>query len=414
MSNHDITEVPGGVLRPADPAGLGAFPDDEYQRRLQRVRRAMQERDLDALVVTSPENIYYLTGLSHQGYFTFTMLVVTPVGEPMLLTRAMEAPTIARQTPNLVHVGYGDGDQAGEAAVNALEHLETGATRIGVDASSMFFPPAVYEEMTSSLTSVEWHDTSRSSSTDPSFRAGLVDEIRLIKSPSEVEHIRVAAAITDRSLRAGLSVAGVGVNEREVAARVYQEMVLGGGEYPGFAPLVRSTDRLFFEHETWADRVFRPGDGVLMEMSGCRFRYHAPATRMAYIASAPEGSERIRQIALDALDEVRSALRPGVLTGDVYGSWQAVVDDGLGPGRLRRHHCGYTVGIGFPPSWVGSSTVLGIRPEGLVPIEAGMVFHLLSWISDEMVASYFVSDTVHVGEEDTEVLTSIRRPLVVD
>lgn len=342
------------------------------------------------------------------------MLVIVPDQDPLLLTRAMEAPTIARQTPDLIHVGYGDGDDAGDAAVRTLQGVGSGPTQIGIDLSSMFFPPEVYQQMCDSLESVEWYDTSRSSSTDPTFRTGLVDEIRLVKSPLEVEHIRLAAAITDRSIRAGLATAAVGVNEREVAAAVYQQMVLGGGEYPGFAPLVRSTDRLFFEHETWADRVFAPGDSVLMELSGCRFRYHAPATRMAYIATAPEKAATARQVALDALDAVTIALRPGMVTGDVYARWQEVVDEGLGHGKLRRHHCGYTVGIGFPPSWVGSSTVLGIRPGGKVPIRAGMVFHILSWISDDRLGNYFVSDSVLVGERSTETLTSTRRPLVVE
>lgn len=374
----------------------------------------MAERDLDALVVTSPENIYYLTGLSHQGYFTFTMLVVTVDGEPMLLTRAMEAATVARQTPHVTHIGYDDGDAAGDAAVGAVARIGPGALRIGVDSSSMFFPPEVYQQLTTSLDSVDWHDTSRSSSTDPSFRTGLVDEIRLVKTPLEIEYIRLAAAITDRAIRAGLATVGVGINEREVAAAVYEAMVLGGGEYPGFAPLVRSTNTLMFEHDTWADRIFRPGDSVFLELSGCKFRYHAPATRMAYIAEAPKPAEEARRVALDALAEVRAVLRPGVLTGDVYARWQKVVDEGLGHGRLRRHHCGYTVGIGFPPSWVGSSTVLGIRPGGLVPIRAGMVFHLLSWISDERLGNYFVSDSCLVGHDTTEELTSTRRPLVVD
>jgi Xaa-Pro aminopeptidase len=60
-------------VRPA----TGAFSAAEHEARLSRVRELMtsDEHDLDALVVTSPENIYYLIGLTHQGYFAFTMLV---------------------------------------------------------------------------------------------------------------------------------------------------------------------------------------------------------------------------------------------------------------------------------------------------------------------------------------------------
>ena len=304
--------------------------------------------DLDALLVTSPENIYYLIGLSHQGYFAFTMLVLPLEGEPALLTRMMESYTISAQAPDVRHFGYDDEEEAGAFALTAIKSLGLTTGRIGVDRSSMFFPAGVWEELELGLPGVEWVDSSRSPSTSRRFRAGLVDQVRLIKSPAELEHIRRAAAISDRAARAGLRTAAVGINEKEVAAEVYRAMILGGGEYPGFVPLIRSTETLKQEHATWRDRYLQPGEKVFIELSGSSARYHAPLGRMGYIAEIEPGAERVHGIAIDALDAVIATLRPGVETGTVYDAWQAVVDDGLGHSRLRRHHCGYTVGIGFP------------------------------------------------------------------
>jgi Xaa-Pro dipeptidase len=135
---------------------------------------------------------------------------------------------------------------------------------------------------------------------------------------------------------------------------------------------------------------------------------------MAYLAHAEPGAGRAMTIAIEAFEAVIAALRPGALTGAVYDAWQQVVDDGLGHDRLRRHHCGYSVGIGFPPSWVGSSTVLGIRDGGKVEIAAGMTFHVLSWITDAELGDYFVSDTVIVGDRSNEVVTTTPRVLVID
>jgi Xaa-Pro dipeptidase len=155
------------------------------------------------------------------------------------------------------------------------------------------------------------------------------------------------------------------------------------------------------------------GEKIFLELSGVAARYHAPLTRMAYIGDAPPGAERAQGLAIQAFQAVVDALRPGVETGEVYGAWQQKVDEGLGHDRLRRHHCGYSVGIGFPPSWVGSSTVLGIRRGGKVEISAGMTFHVLSWITDPDVGDYFVSDTVAVGEASAEVLTHTPHQLVI-
>lgn len=393
----------------------GAFDRDEYAGRLARVRDLMAaaEHDLDGLVVTSPENIYYLVGLTHQGYFAFTMLVMPRTGEPSLLTRGMEAYTISQQAPELHHVGYRDDEDPGTAAVRLLERLGLRRGRVGVDRSSMFLPAGVWEELELGLPGVEWVDTSRSPSTATRFRTGLVDEVRLVKSEAELGYVRKAAEISDRAVEAGLAVAGVGVNEIEVAAAVYQEMIQAGGEYPGFVPLIRSSETLLQEHSTWRDRPLESGEKLFLELSGASARYHAPLTRMGYIGRAEEGGEKAQTLALAAQDAVVAALRPGVETGSVYDAWQGVVDEGLGHDRLRRHHCGYSVGIGFPPSWVGSSSVLGIRSGGKVVVRPGMTFHILSWITDDDLGDHFVSDTVIVGDSHTEVVTNVRHDLVI-
>ena len=66
------------------------FPDTEYTARLRSVREAMGQRDVDVLLITSPENIYYLTGLDHQGYFAFTMLIFPRDGDAQIVARAHE------------------------------------------------------------------------------------------------------------------------------------------------------------------------------------------------------------------------------------------------------------------------------------------------------------------------------------
>lgn len=394
----------------------GVFPAEEFAGRLARVRSLMKAHPngIDALLVTSPENIYYLIGLSHQGYFAFTMLVVPVDGPPVLLTRSMERQTISQQAPEIAHIGYSDEEEAGSAALDAIKGMGIQTGAIGVDLSSMFFPAGVWDELERGLPGVTWVDTSRSASTDPRFRAGLVDETRLLKSPAELGFIRKAAAISDRATRAGFAAAGVGVNEKEVAAEIYRAMILGGGEYPGFAPLVRSSETLMQEHATWRDRPLEPGEKLFIELSGSINRYHAPLARMSYVGRVEPGAERVQQLAIEALEAVVDALQPGVTTGAVYETWQGVVDEGLGHNRLRRHHCGYTVGIGFPPSWVGSSSVLGIRPGGVVEVKEGMVFHLLSWITDETLGDYFVSDTAIVGSAGAEIITTTPRHLLVE
>src|SRR3546814_8987656 len=67
-------------------AGIG----QEHDTRIAAVRALMLERRLDVALVSAPENIFYLTGLGHWGYFAPHMLIVPLQGEVVLVTRAME------------------------------------------------------------------------------------------------------------------------------------------------------------------------------------------------------------------------------------------------------------------------------------------------------------------------------------
>lgn len=378
---------------PVEPYLGSEFTGEEFAARRGRVREQMAARGLDALLVVGAENIYYLTGLNFQGYFSLTALVLPAAGTPRLVARAMEAATIAVQAHDCAHVPYADDEDPADVLTRAVEGAAAPGGTVGVELHAMFFPPGVWDRLRTALPDRAWIDAS-----------GLVVDVRAVKSPAELECVRRAARISDRALQAGVAAASGDATEREVAAAVYAQLVRAGSEHPGFAPLIRSTDILLHEHVTWRDRTLRPGSGLLMELSASVYRYHAPLTRMLSIEEVDPGTQAAADIAIEALETVRTALVPGAVTGDVYDRWQAVVDAGLGHHRYRRHHCGYMVGIGFPPSWVGGS-VLGIRRGGDLVVREGMVFHVLSWLLGQSPGDYCVSDTVVVTAEGGQFLT---------
>lgn len=363
----------------------------------------MEAEGLDALVLSGPENIYYLTGLDHQGYFALTLLVLPLDGRPMIVARAMEATTLSAQVPECDHIRFADDEDPALVAARAVRSAVTRGSRVGVERSSMFFPLSVWEPLRLELAELQLVDGT-----------GLVEAVRQVKSPAEIARMRAAARVSSRAVEVGAAAVRAGASQRDVAAAVYPELVLGGTEVPGFAPLIRSRDDLFQEHVTWADREITPGDAILLELSASVGRYHAPLTRMVYVDEPPAGTDKAGEIALAGLEVVCQALRPGTLSTEVYAAWQQVVDEGLGHRSYRRHHCGYQVGIGFPPSWIGGAAVVGLRDGSNLRIEEGMTFHVLSWLLGQEPADYVVSDTVLVTASGGELLTSTRRtPLVV-
>ena len=84
------------------------FTAAEVGRRLQATRLELAERTLDGAVFASPENVFYLTGLDHWGYFAPHLLFVPLEGEPVLVTRAMERVSIEKQVVSAEFRGHSD------------------------------------------------------------------------------------------------------------------------------------------------------------------------------------------------------------------------------------------------------------------------------------------------------------------
>lgn len=74
------------------------FPPAEYERRLTELRERMDKRGLDAVVITDPENLMYLTDYQTTGYSFFQALVVPLDDEPVMITRAMEESNVIART----------------------------------------------------------------------------------------------------------------------------------------------------------------------------------------------------------------------------------------------------------------------------------------------------------------------------
>src|SRR5690606_30707694 len=74
------------------------FPPEEYERRIGELRARMADRLLDAVVITDPENLMYLTDYQTSGYSFFQALVVPLDAEPFMITRQMEESNVIERT----------------------------------------------------------------------------------------------------------------------------------------------------------------------------------------------------------------------------------------------------------------------------------------------------------------------------
>lgn len=370
------------------------FPRDELDRRLSQVRSLMAEQDIDGLIISVPENIYYLTGLDHWGFFACHLLVVPRSGDMVLICRAMERITVENQVTNARFLGHADHEDPVDLVVTALTELGLRGGRLGMEKRSLFMTPRVAEGIQERVDGTNWRDVS-----------GLVDGLRLVKSPLEMDFTRKAAAAANAGTMAAIEAVRDGASDYEVAAECHRAMILAGSEYPGFGPFIRPTRRLGEEHTTWRGDIFRSGDAVFLEIAAAYRKYQAPMGRLVYVGKAPEGAERSAKLAIDGMKAICNAIRPGARAGDAYAAWRETAR-AAGLHDYDRHHCGYLVGIGFPPSWTGGSTVTSLAPGSQLELKVGMTFHLHSWFTNTNCVDYFVSNTALLTEQGCEILTA--------
>lgn len=383
-------------LMPSDlTAREAVFPAGEYDRRLAALQARLRAEGAEALLLTGPENIFWMTGRQTAGYFAFQALVVAATGAPRLLVRQLEE-TGARAATYLRRI---DTWQDGEDPVTALGHMlrDMGVTRLAAERRGWFVSPETWARMETDLP-VQLTDGS-----------GWVEDLRVVKSPAELAAIRCAAGYAQAGLAAAIEACGAGVSENEVAAAMTAAALAAGSEAMAMEPLISSGPRSGIPHATWRRRLMQPGDPVFLELAASHDRYHAALMRSVWIGSPPDEAQRMMDTARRALDAALDAIRPGRPCAAPHEAAQAVID-AAGYTAAFRKRIGYSMGVAFAPDW-GEGTILSLFTGVDRPLEPGMVFHLPATLRSYGAFTVGVSETVIVTETGVEPLSTLPRDI---
>ncbi|ADD07302.1 peptidase M24 family protein (homolog to ectoine hydrolase) (plasmid) [Natrialba magadii ATCC 43099] len=384
------------------------FDDAEYERRLDRTKTRLREENLDAIVVTDPANMNYLTGYDGWSFYVHQAVVVTTDrDEPVWVGRGMDADG-ARATTSLseesiraysddhVHSPYDLHPMDYVAGV--LEELDVAEGRIGLEMDAAYFTAKSYTRLQQNLPDADFEDTTL-----------LVGWVRVKKSDQELEYMREAAQISETAMQAGLDAIEAGVPEYEAAAAIYDALISGtdefGGDYPSIVPLMPSGDHTGTPHLTWTDRPFEEGDPVIIELSGCRHRYHSPLARTTFVGEPPAELERTAEIVNEGIQAALDVAEPGVTCEDVEKAWRETIAK---YDIEKEDRIGYSVGLGYPPDW-GEHTA-SIRPGDETVLEENMTFHMIPGIWTEDIGME-TSETFRVTSNGVETLADFPRKL---
>jgi Xaa-Pro dipeptidase len=377
-----------------------AFPQDEYDRRVDQVRQAMADREIEVLLVFTPENVNYLTGYDTIGYSSYLCLALPVDAEPMLVIREMER-GIAMSTTWLTDFATtGDTDDSVERTVAALSSRKLRQRRIALEATASFVTPYTWLRLRSALGEAKVVDGS-----------GLVERSRAIKSKYEIAKIRKACGLVQLGMAAALDAVHEGTTENQVAVAAYEAMVGNGSDPLVSNPIVTSGPRSGVAHTSFKNRRLETGDTVLIELGACVSRYGGALMRTAVVGTPPREVESLSEVVLQALSAAIAAIRPGVTAGSVDQACRGVIEE-AGYEKMFRKRTGYSVGVAFAPDW-GEGHIVSLRKDDPTELVPGMVFHIPPALRSFQRLCVGFSETVLVSETGCEVLTDHPRKLHV-
>ena len=360
------------------------FPFEEYERRLTELRQRMSQRLLDAVVITDPENLMYLTDYQTTGYSFFQCLVVPLEGEPFMITRMLEETNVHARTWVELTRPYPDTGDAIQMLVQSLREFGLANKYIGYERNSYFFPAYHQDYIHTTYTDGKLLDC-----------FGIVEQGRVKKSEHEIEVMRKAARATEAGMRAGYEACQPGVTENEIGAAISAAMFRAGGEPPAVMPYVTSGPRTLIGHATWEGREVQAGEHVFLEVGGCYRRYHTAMMRTVVLDELSPSMLKAQDRMKLALKEVKQAIRPGLTVSDADNLVRKIITDNDVGARLITRS-GYSIGIAFPPSW-DEGYIISLKQGESAVLEEGMTFHLIPWMwAVDGDKTCGISDTVRV------------------
>lgn len=375
-----------------------AFPKAEFADRQKRAQAALQASGQEAIIVSGPETIYWLTGRQTAGYFAFQALIFPAEGEPTLIVRQLELFGAVANTWLEDIVAYQDGESPVDTLLAVLKAKQI--RKPAMELGGWFLSPRVAAEISARLNVGELLDGSH-----------ILPPLRMLKSATELEAIRAAAGYAEAGIIAGIDACSSGTDENAVAAAMLFAATQAGSEAMAMEPLVSSGPRSGLPHMTWRRRRLSDGDPVFLELAGSHARYHAALMRTVWLGAPPVEAQRMMDCSLHALDAALASIRLGVDCCVPHNAAQAVIDK-AGYTAAFRKRIGYSMGVAFAPDW-GEGAILSLFSDVSRPIEAGMVFHLPATLRSYGHWTVGASETVIVTEHGAEPLSSLPRSLTL-
>lgn len=391
------------------------FPLEEYRERLLKIRKKMEAQKVDLLYVTTPENLYYVSGVNqawlritsppawddgkatgiaihvdHEDFLLFDISDEEWIVENRTCCKDPRIKAEASDEPMMYGKQY-DGPKPGEdlldVIVRDLKNEGWLKGNVALEMGSARPNRRVSERLQAKF---EAEGCRVVDGTE------IIPEIRGTKSPLELEYVRKAADIADIGHRAVRDNLREGITELALAGKYISAMYEAGGENMAIVDMCRfGFDKFWSYHAPASRRRLRLNEPVVVDLAGVYNRYHANQNRAYFFGEPTKEIIEIGENAEKVMRKMESIIKPYMLVNDFYAEMkQFFEDEGIWGDQYWLG--GYELGISFPPDWVGTFVHEPLADAGDKRFMPGMVTNFES--------GFGVIDTLVFTEEKAEIL----------
>jgi Xaa-Pro aminopeptidase len=335
--------------------------------------------DIDALLVTEPANLRYVTGFTGSNGFA----VVGP-GVRRFVTDFRYVEQARSEVPDF------DREQGPQELFAALTSL-SGVTRLGFDDAHMSV--RAHRRLTELLGDVELVPA-----------AGLVEAVRAVKEPGEVLRIGAAAALVDEIYGWLLEWGIVGRTEREVAVALEHEMRVRGASGPSFDSIVASAEHGALPHATPRDVAIARDTLVTIDIGAVLDGYCSDCTRTWATGPVSDELAEVHALVLRAQVTALDAVRPGPSGRELDAVARDLIT-AAGHGEHFGHGLGHGVGlVTHEAPRLARTAEARLEPGNVVTVEPGVYV--------PGVGGARIEDLVVVTESGRDVLSRTSKELL--
>jgi Xaa-Pro aminopeptidase len=362
-----------------------------HQQRREKALRGLPEEGIDALLVSNPVNVTYLTGFTGDSSY----LILSPA-RTILVSDGRYSTQLAEECPGLETHIRTPSRTVQEVGGEVLTKL--GFRQIGFESSHLTI--ADHEKLTATTAAASWKGA-----------LDRIERLRAIKDAGEVTQIRQAIHFAERAFAMFRAMLQATDTEKKLCDALEAYVRRAGAQGTSFPPIVAVGERSALPHAPPTSRSVAESPMLLIDWGATGALYKSDLTRilvtrknLAFLARVPGASlEKIHKVVLEAQAAALKVLRPGVKAQDVDAAARGVIA-AAGFGERFTHGLGHGLGLQIHEAPF-------FKPGNDTTIESGMVVTIEPGIYVPDWAGVRIEDDVLVTPDGCEVLTSIPRDL---